>query len=95
MDKAIIKQEFKRRKNNRLIVAILLIPILFGTVFMSIFEIDTFLGIPIEYIEIGGIVLLIGALLFSFFNWRCPSCNGYLGKIFNPVYCTNCGAELK
>jgi len=40
-------------------------------------------------------VFVVGALVFSFKNWRCPACNGYLGKAFNPRYCSKCGVELR
>jgi hypothetical protein len=41
------------------------------------------------------IVALLGALIFSFKNWRCPACNKYLGKAFNPRFCSTCGAVLR
>ena len=40
-------------------------------------------------------MLIIGVLIFSLLNWRCPSCNGYLGKAFNPKFCTKCGVQLR
>jgi hypothetical protein len=40
-------------------------------------------------------VLVAGALIFSLRNWRCPACNRYLGRTFNPRYCQGCGFELR
>ena len=37
---------------------------------------------------------VIGVLVFSFRNWRCPACNRYLGRTFNPRHCVGCGAQL-
>ena len=39
--------------------------------------------------------LIIGVLIFSLLNWRCPACNRYLGKAFNPKFCSKCGVQLK
>ena len=39
--------------------------------------------------------MIISVLLFSLLNWRCPSCNGYMGKAFNPKFCSKCGVQLK
>lgn len=38
---------------------------------------------------------IIGVLIFSFFNWRCPSCKSYLGKGLSPRFCAKCGAQLQ
>ena len=40
-------------------------------------------------------MLIIGVLIFSLLNWRCPSCNRYLGKAFNPKFCSKCGVQLR
>ena len=39
--------------------------------------------------------LITGVLIFSLLNWRCPSCNRYLGKAFNPKFCSKCGVQLR
>lgn len=41
------------------------------------------------------IVIALAVLAFSVWNWRCPSCNGYLGKTINPKECPKCGTELR
>jgi hypothetical protein len=40
-------------------------------------------------------VALLSLVVFSIRNWRCPACDKYLGKGFNPAYCPKCGAQLK
>lgn len=40
-------------------------------------------------------VVLVGVVVFSLINWRCPSCNGYLGKSWGPRFCPKCGAKLR
>ena len=32
---------------------------------------------------------------FSFRNWRCPACNGYLGRSMSMNFCPKCGVELR
>lgn len=40
------------------------------------------------------LIIVIGVVIFSRFNWRCPKCNKYLGKGSNPKHCSNCGQTL-
>ena len=40
-------------------------------------------------------VLMIVVGVVSFVNWRCPACDGYLGKNWNPNFCPKCGAGLR
>jgi hypothetical protein len=41
-------------------------------------------------------IVLIGAFIgFSAFNWRCPSCNKYLGSNINRRICKQCGTRLR
>jgi hypothetical protein len=39
--------------------------------------------------------VIISTLVFSLFNWRCPSCQKYLGKAINPKFCSKCGTQLR
>lgn len=43
----------------------------------------------------GMVASLAGAAIGSAINWRCPSCNRYLGKRFSPAFCSHCGVQLK
>lgn len=41
-------------------------------------------------------LLVIAAFVgFSALNWRCPSCNKYLGKDINKCVCKKCGTRLR
>ena len=40
-------------------------------------------------------VLVLMAVAFSLKNWRCPACNAYLGRCFNPRFCQKCGVQLR
>jgi hypothetical protein len=39
--------------------------------------------------------IVLGVVIFSLTNWRCPECNRYLGKTFNPSFCAGCGTQLR
>jgi hypothetical protein len=44
----------------------------------------------------GAQVIVIAAFIgFSSFNWRCPSCNKYLGNGMNRSVCRRCGSRLR
>ena len=45
----------------------------------------------------GGIAfaVVLGTLVFSLWNWRCPACNRYLGKGISPSFCSKCGVPLR
>ena len=40
-------------------------------------------------------VLITAFIVFTAFNWRCPSCNKYLGKDIDRHTCKQCGARLR
>jgi hypothetical protein len=51
-------------------------------------------GLSPNTILVTAFAVIISALIFSFLNWRCPSCNKYLGKTINPKFCAKCGVQL-
>jgi Zn finger protein HypA/HybF involved in hydrogenase expression len=40
-------------------------------------------------------VFVLGVLVFSFVNWRCPACGRYLGQIPIRRHCPKCGVALR
>ena len=40
-----------------------------------------------------GVVFVVA--IFSFFNYRCPACQGYLGRTIRPPFCPHCGVRLR
>ncbi|GAB4372907.1 MAG: hypothetical protein Kow0062_09610 [Acidobacteriota bacterium] len=91
--KAMFKAQFSARRRRQIIVAIPFIAIVLLLVFSQ--GKDAILGIPIAMAGAAGLVLILGGLVFSFYNWRCPACNRYLGKAINPGFCARCGVELR
>ncbi|MBF0506109.1 MAG: hypothetical protein HQL09_04675 [Nitrospirae bacterium] len=45
---------------------------------------------------VGAQIMSLSAFIgFSVFNWRCPSCNKYLGPDINRRICNKCGTRLR
>lgn len=93
------KQEFKtefaarRRKQLLVTVPFIILLILFATINEGT---GLVLGsIPISVFAPIFIIAVIVLLIFSIKNWRCPACHKYLGKAFNPRYCSKCGVGLR
>ena len=85
-------EEFSKRLKKQFLVSIPL-----GIIAVFFIVLKNFNENP-EIAEIApkvGFGFVVALLIFSFFNWRCPACNKYLGKGGAPVYCPKCGAQLK
>ena len=93
------KQEFKEQYaalSRRQIIAtvpfvvILIAAVIFGEgdfIALSDFQ-ETMLFI---FFALG----VVGMLIFSLKNWRCPACKSYLGRGLGPKFCSKCGVALK
>src|SRR5882724_3558100 len=86
--------EFGRRRARQLALAAVLIG------FVVAFQIPRIGGpeilpLPPQALATSVVVFLVGALVVSFRNWRCPACNAYLGKASNPRFCSECGVPLR
>ncbi len=89
--KAEFKKQFSRKKRSQFLVAV---PVIVVIVLLNLWGKQAALGIPVAVVGPVAFVLVLGALAFSLFNWRCPACNKYLGKAISPKFCSNCGVEL-
>jgi hypothetical protein len=85
--------EFKK-KRTRQIMAVG--PIILA--FIGILSVENnptgIFGLAPSTILVTAFAVIISVLVFSFLNWRCPSCNKYLGKAINPKFCSKCGTQL-
>lgn len=99
-------ETFKKRKKRQLCVSIPLAVSLLSVIFflethpeignISVFSMDTYiLGVPAAVACGICLLIIVGCLIFSLKNWRCPHCNTYLGKVINPRHCNHCGIRLK
>lgn len=84
-------EEFKRRKVKQLIVAVVAVPTVVFLMSLRDLNVDPKLS---EYGQIAGFALILGLLIFSFKNWRCPACERYLGKSGIPRFCPQCAAQI-
>lgn len=87
------KTEFARRKKLQFAVAVPFILVLFGSIlFRDLAEAiaDSGAAAPIAF---GAAV--VGMLVFSLRNWRCPACDRYLGRSTSMRHCPKCGVTLR
>ncbi len=92
MDEYEIKSEFSKRKKYQFTVAIIAIIVICFSLYLKISGKDD------EANENGTgrlmLYIMIPAILFSFYNWRCPNCKKYLGQRLNVTFCARCGSKL-
>ncbi len=91
-EKEVISEfEKRRRKLTRLA---LVIGIVIGAVILVRYQ----LGIPKEMTAILLAVSFVWAFIVHFKLWRCPSCDGHLGRVYLglklPKFCPHCGIRL-
>jgi hypothetical protein len=89
-----IMQEFEVRRVRQLLaigVALCLVVLL-----AMLHKGPTLLGEFSRNTLFGAQVLVIAVFIgFSSLNWRCPSCNKYLGHDMNRRVCRKCGSRLR
>ena len=93
--KSQFKQDYAKRRRSQLMVSVPLVAVMLAFVFAEERHAGTLLGLPIQIAGPIFLAVVAGALFFSFRNWRCPACNKYLGRAFNPKHCHSCGVELR
>jgi hypothetical protein len=89
-------QEFKERRTRQLMASAVVVLGIVGMIWLdknpgAASEMDVSSAVigPVFV----GMVLVV--LAFSFYSWRCPGCNKYLGKAITPNFCQKCGAPLQ
>ncbi len=90
-----IKAEFAVRRRRQLL---LLIPVILMFAFAILVGTGK-LPVPVDPDSATPKVVLFlvvaACVGYSWVNWRCPACNGYLGRGIEPKHCRNCGAQLR
>lgn|SRR5262245_41763106 len=89
------KRLFSQRRRRQLLLAVPLFALVITMAVRSDSATPDILGIPPAVYGPIFLVLVLGALIFSFLNWRCPACKGYLGKAISPRFCSKCGVVLQ
>lgn len=89
-----IMRDFRSRLNRQLLAMAL-------TMFLILFLVliykrsDIFGEFSKNSIFTSQIILIAVFIWFSVINWRCPSCNKYLGSGINRRICKKCGIRLQ
>ena len=86
---------FALRRRRQILLAVPLLPVLIGVLAVRDRGDAVLFGIPAVIWGPAFLMLVIGALIFSLWNWRCPACNKYLGKGMSPRFCPKCGVALQ
>ena len=93
-DEKKILEEFGVRRGRQLLA---IVAALFLVVFLAMLhKSPTVLGEFSKNDIFGAQVIVIALFIgFSSINWRCPSCNKYLGNNVNRRVCRKCGSRLR
>lgn len=87
-------KEFKKRKSKHYFMS-LLVASIFTLSFVSLGQFASIL--PNIILFVTSAIAMLSFSIFTYFNWRCPSCNGFLPlpSIYIKLhFCNNCGQEL-
>ncbi len=77
---------YASRRKRQIILSLALVAVLLPIAFASE---------RVSWLPFLMIAVIVPGIVFSFRNWRCPGCNGYLGRTFNPKFCQKCGIQLR
>ena len=87
-------REFARRRKIQLILMAPMAVLAFSFVFLADQTKDGQTAETAAIFMPMAIAAIIGVVLYSLKNWRCPACNSYLGRSISPRFCPSCGAPL-
>jgi hypothetical protein len=88
-----LRQEYaRRRKRQWSIVIPVVVIVVIATQMVDSHK--TYLGLSSTVVLLLGLGIILGALAFSVYNWRCPACSSYVGR-GNPTFCPECEFKLK
>ena len=89
-----IMREFRVRQSRQfLAIAVTLVLLLFLTLFYK--RTDLFGEVSKQTILAAEGAVIAAFIGFSAFNWRCPSCNKYVGTDIGRRICRRCGTRLR
>jgi hypothetical protein len=88
-----VRKEYQKRRKKQWIVVLVSIPVILLFLLQVIDQHTVFIGtVPLAIITV---VFLGSVVAFTCVNWRCPSCNAFLGKNISAERCEQCGARLQ
>lgn len=92
------REEILRRFKKRRILNLISTLIIFGMAFFAFWYSNNRSSIQDDMRPVIVITICtcsLGALVFSIFNWRCPSCGKHLGGTIDPASCRKCGFRFR
>ncbi|MFQ5604990.1 MAG: hypothetical protein ACE5HS_17110 [bacterium] len=87
--------QFRTNRTRQIMVSVPLVLVFIIIIWLGDNPQSNFFGLPNNIVFVIGFAAVVGALIFSFINWRCHSCEKYLGKSINPKFCSKCGVQLR
>jgi len=91
-DKQIVREFSLRRRRQILAIAIVLFLVILLAVVSK--RNDLFGEYSKDTLVAAQFLVITAFIAFTAFNWRCPSCNKYLGKDINKRGCSHCKTRL-
>ncbi len=87
-----IKQAFEQRRRRQFVVAGVIVILWGSLVLVKKVDLECFgtAGFIAIYVAFA-----VAILMFVSWNWRCPACGRFLGRVRNPKFCPNCGVALQ
>lgn len=87
------REVFRRRKTYRIITFSSALVLMLAIVILAfptweLFGMSKMVWAPFFYLIMFAHLIGIGIM------WRCPSCNGLLGDVFNTRFCSKCGLQF-
>lgn len=83
---------FRAKRRRQMFIAVAVFPLLFLRLFRS--SLDQLPFYNEDWFAILLIGFIVGCIVFSLVNWRCPQCNKYLGRDMQQKFCKKCGVQL-
>lgn len=93
--KSDIRKSFAARRRRQLMLSAPTFLLMFGVILLENRGQTALYGVETGSLVTFLFLAIAGAIVFSLWNWRCPACNGYLGKRISPKFCSRCGVELQ
>lgn len=93
--KQVFRTTFARRRRHQLVVAVPVMVVIVAAILGHEPGAGSVYGLPVALWAPLLVVVVAVALIVSFVNWRCPACNRYLGRGWNPKFCPKCGVQLR
>lgn len=93
--KAEFKAEFAVKRRRQWLGVLVALVAVVGVAILGNRPQRNLLGLPASAWQTLAIVAVLGVVVFSLINWRCPACGRYLGRTFNPAFCARCGIALR